>query len=258
MSRSHAESSSFIHEERLTGKFAIQWWLRTTGDSILHMDRLWKSLRSGLTRRSACSVLTLLAYAIASTGFPMGGHKEGQNTGCSQGCRCRCSQDARNSAECCCCRTVSVIPESDGPDRTVIVGRSWFKQNAARSHIMKQFAVNACCLSKSDESRPANNRSCCKSDGRQDRTPASRQVMDSDGDCQPHAGRFSIPVIVNGCNCGNNAAVGLCCNTDPRLPGDRVNVLPGVDWQSKCEFTCEILSYHTTTPETPPPEVSLA
>lgn len=220
---------------------------------MLGMVRLPKSPRPGLTLRSVCSVLTLLVYTTVATGVPMGGHRNSQNTAC------RCSQDVRKSTACC-CRTVSVVPDSNDTDRVVRTGRSSFKQNAARSHTSKQRAVkNTCCSSKIAKSRPANNRSCCQSGGRRDDTSAGRQVIDSDGDCrQPHAGQFGVPAVVNACNCGNDAAVGFYCNTDPRLPVESVNILPGVNWQTKFKITCQILPHHITTPETPPPEVSVA
>ena len=206
------------------------------------MDRPSELLRSGLTCRSACSVLTLFAYAAVTVGLPMEGELGSQ---CA-GSRCTCSQDVQDSGECCCSLD------------SVVAGRSCFGRNAARSHTSNQRAVNACCSSKIAESQPVNNRSCSKSGGWLEGTPPSRHVVDSDGACDPHAGQFGIPTIVNACNCGNDSAVGFCCNAEPRLPGDSVNVLPGRDLQSKCEFACKILPHHINTPETPPPEVSVA
>jgi len=211
------------------------------------MFQLPRLLRPGQNRRGLFSMLTLLAYAVTAVGVPMGGNQGVPST------ECRCSNDLKSSGECCCRKAVSVIAESQSRHLGLGSGRSRCVRNAAQSHRRKSRAVKACCSSKNSELQPTNTNSCCVPGERLHCTPSGEPVANSDHNAD--ADVPSYPTIAP-CTCGNESSVGLMCNTDPRLPGDSVRVLPGEDWQKKWEFVCEFPLDDPIAPETPPPQVA--
>ena len=208
------------------------------------MFRLPQLHRPGLTGRTLCSMLTLLTYGIAAVGVPMGGNQGGPST------ECRCSNDLKSSGKCCCRKAVSVIAESES--RHLDLG-SCCVRNAAQSQRRKSRAVNACCSAKSSELQPKSSKLCCVPGGRLHCTPSGEPAANSDGDADSEVPSYPA---MTACTCGGEPSVGLMCNTDPRLPGDSVRVLPGEDWQEKWESVCEFPPDHSIAPETPPPKVA--